>query len=125
MESVGVPQPEPIEIVFRNPRHKHLNHIAAIRNLDLGLAIARCHDAGEGCWDERICGACIAENRLDKGGDGGRVAEVETCGDREDFIGGGGGEGNVEVSTSWICGSEGCGKEGREYKRACGKRSPH
>lgn len=124
MVSVGVPQPKPIEIVFRHARYKHLNHIAAIRNLDLGLAIARSHDAGKGCWYERVSGACIAENGLDEGGHGGRVAEVEICGDREDFIGGSGREGNVEVSTSWICGSEGCGEEDTENERARGKRFP-
>ena len=61
---------------------------------------------------------------MDKGGNRGRVAQVETYGDREDFVGGGGGEGYVEVSTSRIGGGEGCGMEGREDEGACGESLP-
>ena len=122
--SVRVPQSKPVEIILCDAGHEDLNHIAAIRNPDLRLTVARCDDAGEGCWDERICRACVAENGLDKGGDAGRVAEIEICGNRKDFIGGGGGQRNVEICTSWVCRSERRGEEGGENEGARGKRLP-
>ena len=101
-----------------------MNHIAAICNRDLGLAVACCDNTIKGCWNKRIYGPCIAEDGLDESRDSGRVAEIETCGDGEDFVRSGGSKGDVKVGTTWICHSEGCGEEDGENEAACGKRLP-
>lgn len=61
---------------------------------------------------------------MDEGGDGGGVAVVQAHGDGEDFVGGGGGEGNAEVGAVWVCGDEGCGEEGGEDEGCYGERPP-
>lgn len=95
IKPVRIPQPEPIKVVLRDAGHEKLNHVATVRDHDLGLAIARCDDAGEGCGDDRVYSACVAEDGLHEGGDRGGVAVVETCRHGEDLVGGGGGEGDA------------------------------
>ena len=102
-----------------------MNHITAVRDYDLGLAITRCDDARKGCWDARVCCACVAGKGLDQGGEGAGAAVVEVCGDRQDFVASGGGERDPEVSAvGWVCGDEGCSEEGGEEESRCGERLP-
>ena len=122
--SIRIPQSKPIKVIFRNPGHEKLNHITTIRNCDLRFAITRCNDAGEGRRDGGERCACVADDGLKEGGDGGRVAVIEICGDGEDFIGGGGSEGDSEVCAVWICGDERCSEEGREDENDFAERLP-
>ena len=122
--SIRIPQPEPIEVILRNAGHEKLDYVTAIRNDDLRLAIACCDGAGEGGWDARVDGACVAEDGLDEGGDGGGVAVVEAYGDGEDFVGGGGGEGDAKIGAIWIGEGEMGSEEGGEDERGFGERLP-
>ena len=119
-----VAEPEPVQVVLRDAGHEELDHVAAVGDLDFGLAVAGGDDAAEGGGDERVGGAGVAEDGLDEGGDGGRVVVVEVCGDGEDFVGGGGGEGDAEVGAVWVCGNQRGGQKGSEEEGGRGERLP-
>ena len=94
-----VAQARPVEFVLGNARHEVLNHITAVCNLDSGLAVARNDSSDICCGNNRVDRIGIAKNGLDEGRDGGRVAVVETDGNRKDFVVGCGRDRDVQSSA--------------------------
>ena len=69
IDSVGIPEAKPVQVVLRHARHVELDHVAAIGHHDFRVTVAGCYYAIEGGGFEGERCDSVADKGLEERGD--------------------------------------------------------